>query len=719
MPIYYHKQDNIFHIQSKGMSYIIKVLDGFPVHLYWGKRLEDQSNFSYLIDPMRSETIDRLPQEYPQYGSGDFRHPAYQVQLKDGSRITELIYKGYRIFQGKPSLEGLPSTYVEDKQEAQTIQLELLDEYSGLFVVLYYTVYEDENVVTRSARLINNGNGDVQILRALSASLDFHDPDYEMIYLSGASRRERHIQRKAIAPGSVSIESRRGNASSHHLNPFFAMVRPHTTEDYGDAFGFSLIYSGSFRAEIEVDPFFTTRASIGINPFDFSWLLHKGESFQTPEVVMVYSSEGIGDMSRTYHRLYRNRLCRGVHKDNERPILVNNWEATYFDFDEDKILSIAKTGKELGLELLVLDDGWFGERNDDTSSLGDWFENKVKLPNGLKHLAKQVNEQGLQFGLWFEPEMISPNSELYRKHPDWCIHVPGRRRTEFRNQLVLDYSRQDVRDYIFTSLANIFKTVPISYVKWDMNRNLMEVGSADHPVTQQQEIGHRYILGLYDLLEKITNTFPHILFEGCAGGGGRFDPGMLHYMPQIWASDNTDAVERLKIQYGTSIVYPVSTMGSHVSAVPNHQVNRITPLKTRGDVAMSGNFGYELDLTLFTPEEKEIVKNQVELYKEIRLLVQSGEMYRLKSPFEGNETAWMFVSNDQKEAIVFYSKVLAEANLLPKDRLKLKGLKPSLIYQVDGINNDYLGDQLLYAGLPIPQLKGDFQSMMFCLKSLS
>lgn len=718
MPIYYHQNNGVFHLQSKGMSYIFQIINGYPVHLYWGKKLKDTNHFEYLIQGMKNETIDRLPQEYPQYGSGDFRHPAYQVHLEDGSRITEMVYKEHRILKGKHGLTGLPATYVESENEAETLKIHLIDSYSGLSIALTYTLFENENVIARSVEFTHAGTSPLRILRALSSSVDFHDSDYQVIYLSGASRRERQLQRKKIGPGSFSMESRRGNASSHHLNPFLAVVHPDTTEVHGEAFGFSLVYSGSFKAEVEVDPFFSTRISMGINPFDFSWQLNPGERFQTPEVVMVYSSEGIGEMSRTYHRLYRTRLCRGVFRDKERPILVNNWEATYFDFDEEKIVAIAQTGKELGIELLVLDDGWFGNRNDDTTSLGDWNVHYKKLPNGLKHLASKVNQEGLQFGLWFEPEMISPDSDLYRKHPDWCIHVPHRRRTEFRNQLVLDYSREDVREYIFHAISNILSTVPISYVKWDMNRNLMEIGSATAQSSQQQEVAHRYILGLYDLLEKITTTFPNILFEGCAGGGGRFDPGILYYMPQIWTSDNTDAIERLKIQYGTSLVYPVSTMGSHVSAIPNHQVHRITPLLTRGNVTMSGNFGYELDITEMTIDEKKTVKEQISLYKEIRSVIQKGDLYRLKSPFEENEVAWMFVTPDQKEAIVFYFKVLAEANMLPKNRLKLLGLHPDYQYKLQGTNNSYNGDQLLYAGLPLPPLEGDFQSKIFRLRSL-
>ena len=436
--------------------------------------------------------------------------------------------------------------------------------------------------------------------------IDFNKDGYDFMQLSGSWGRERHVERIALNTGNKSIESRRG-ASGHQQNPFIALLSRDANEEHGEVYGFSLVYSGNFLAQAEIDQYNTTRISMGINPFGFSWLLESGETFQTPEVVMVYSSEGIGKMSRIYHKLYRTRLCRGKFRDTVRPVLVNNWEATYFDFNAEKIEDIAKVGKQLGIELFVLDEGWFGKRDNDKTTLGDWVVDKNKLPKGLEYLANRVNKLGMQFGLWFEPEMISPDSDLYRAHPDWCIHVPNRTRSKARTQLILDLSRKGVCDYIITSVSSILKSAPISYVKWDMNRNMTEIGSLLLPAERQRETAHRYMLGLYSVMNSITTSFPNILFESCSGGGGRFDPGILFYMPQTWASDNTDAVERLKIQFGTSIVYPVSTIGSHVSAVPNHQVYRHTSLKMRGDVAMSGNFGYELDLTKFSIEEKEQV----------------------------------------------------------------------------------------------------------------
>ncbi len=727
MTISYQASNQLFHLQSEGMSYLIQIVEGHPAHVYWGARLRDDADLTQMlqlqerafapnpIPSKRSITLDTLPQEYPQYGTSDFRGPAYQVQLDNGTRITELIYHSYRITPGKPALQGLPHVYTESDAEAETLELFLRDP-SGLEVVLRYTVFSQHDVVVRSTSFNNLGSESIRLEHAASASIDFPDSDYDWLQLAGSWTRERHVQRRALAQGGTRIESRRG-ASSHQLNPFAAILRRGADEQQGEVYGFSLVYSGSFAAEAEVDQFATTRVSIGINPFDFSWLLQAGEHFQTPEAVMVYSNNGLGGMSRTYHRLYRSRLCRGVHRDKERPILINNWEATYFNFTADKIESIARDASELGIELFVLDDGWFGKRDTDNSSLGDWFVDKNKLPGGLEDLADRVNKLDLQFGLWVEPEMVSPDSELYRAHPDWCLHVPDRRRTEGRQQLVLDMSRTDVRDYLFETLSGVFSSAPISYVKWDMNRHMTEIGSALLPPERQKETAHRYMLGLYELLERITSTFPNILFESCSGGGGRFDPGMLYYMPQTWTSDDTDAVERLKIQYGTSLVYPVSTMGAHVSAIPNHQVGRSVPLEMRGDVAMSGNFGYELDLTKLSEEEKELVKQQVAFYKTYRALIQQGELYRLKSPFEGNETAWMFVSADQREAIVFYFQVLAEP-YAPLRWLKLQGLAAELNYRVGDTDTAFGGDRLMQHGLSLQGLHGDFASRVFTLRAI-
>ncbi|OKP90050.1 alpha-galactosidase [Paenibacillus sp. P3E] len=724
MGIQFHSGERIFHIQSRATSYVLQLLPtGVPVHIYWGRAIRATALSSILQRTERcsfspspypedmSISFDTISQEYPSYGVGDFRHPAYQIQAPDGTTASEAVYDTHRIYRGKPALQGLPATYAEHEDEAETLELELLDAVAGLRIILSYTVSNELNAITRSVRFINEGAGDLKLLRGLSMSVDLRDSSYDLLHLSGSWARERYVERRPLASGMQGVESRRG-ASSHAHNPFIALLSKGADEDHGEVYGVSLVYSGSFTAQAEVEPYKTTRVSMGINPFDFNWLLEPGESFQTPEAVLVFSAAGLGAMSRTYHKLYRTRLARGTFRDRTRPVLVNNWEATYFDFTADKIEDIARAGSELGMELFVLDDGWFGHRDNDRSSLGDWVVDPNKLPEGLEDLARRVNKLDMQFGLWFEPEMISPDSELYRQHPDWCLHVQERRRTLARTQLVLDFSREDVCQAIGDRIAAVLRSAPITYVKWDMNRNMTEIGSAQLPPERQRETAHRYMLGLYSVLERITTEFPDVLFESCSGGGGRFDPGMLFYMPQTWTSDNTDAVSRLKIQYGTSIVYPLSAMGSHVSAVPNHQVQRNTSLELRGHVAMSGNFGYELDLTKFTEEEKAAVKAQVALYKELRPLVQFGEQYRLLSSFEGNETAWLIAAEDQSEAVVVYVRTLAE----PNDKLyylRLKGLDPDADYEWLEGGGVYGGDHLMYAGLPLPALHGDFQSILW------
>ena len=660
--------------------------------------------------------LEAIPQEYPGYGSTDLRSPSIELQFADGTTATDFRYDSHNIYLGKNKLNGLPSTYVENEKEATTLELILVDSLKNVKLILSYSVFEEFDAITRSVKIINESNEEVKITRVLSANIDFRDSDYELIQLSGAWARERHIVRSKIRSGSQSIESRRGS-SSHAQNPFMALVRKDTTEQNGDAYGFSLVYSGNFLANVEVDMYDNARAQIGINPFDFTWILEEGEEFKAPEAVLVYSNEGLTGMSHIYNCLYGKRLCRGEYRDKIRPILINNWEATYFDFNEIKIKEIAKEAKNLGIELFVLDDGWFGKRDDDNSSLGDWFVNEDKLKGGLNKLATQINEMGLQFGLWFEPEMVSPISELYKEHPDWCLHIPGRNRSEARRQLILDFSREDVCNYIIEKISEVLSSAPISYVKWDMNRNMSEIGSAKLPANRQREVAHRYMLGLYKVLEEITTRFPHVLFESCSGGGGRFDPGMLYYMPQTWTSDNTDAIERLKIQFGTSMVYPNASIGCHVSDVPNHQVDRITPIETRGVVAMSGNFGYELDITKLPECEKEIIKEQVKLYKEIRETIQFGKYYRLSSPFENNDAAWMYISKDCEEIIVSFVRTLAKPN--PKFvSLKLVGLDENSDYEILGENLIVGGDELMNIGLNVPELKGDYQAKMWRLKKV-
>lgn len=723
MGITYDERQRVFLLQGKDTSYCLQIVkEDYVAHVYWGKKIKsyDGSNpirfvkRTFSPNPVpadRTFSLDTLPGEYPSYGNTDFRSPAFQIQLENGSTITDLRYKKHRIYAGKPKLKDLPATYVEESAEAETLELRLEDALIGLTVILTYTVFNNYNAITRSVRFQNGGKKSLKLLRALSASIDFPDDHFDLLTLYGSHENERNVARRGILPGAQRIESRRG-ASSHQQNPFMALLRKNADEDNGEVFGFNFVYSGNFIAGVEVDQFHTTRAFIGLNPFDFSWLLQPGESFQTPEAVLVYSHEGLGGMSRTYHELYRTRLCRGTFRDLLRPIVINNWEATYMKFTAEKIVELASAGKEAGIELLVLDDGWFGKRNNDKSSLGDWVVNKQKLPHGLKNLAEQIRGIGMEFGLWFEPEMVSVDSDLYRKHPDWCLHVPERSRSEGRNQLVLDLSRKEVCDYIVEAVSSILSSAPITYVKWDMNRHMTEVGSGALPAERQRETGHRYMLGLYRVLEEITSRFPDVLFESCSGGGGRFDSGMLFYMPQVWTSDNTDAVSRLKIQYGTSLAYPAITMGSHVSAVPNHQVQRVTSLVFRGHVAISGNLGYELDLTKLSTKELAEIKHQVQLYKDIRHLVQFGDFYRLLNPFDGNQAAWMFVGPNQTEAVAAYYHILAEPNA-PLMSLRLKGLDPKKRYKHIETGNVYGGDELMYAGMALPVQKGDFTSLLW------
>ncbi|TWT24242.1 alpha-galactosidase [Planomicrobium sp. CPCC 101110] len=736
MPILYNDSTREFHLQTPKTSYIFSILENDQLgHLYYGKKLRHRQSFDRLFHVGESPntacvnegdlvfSLDLIKQEYPAYGTTDFREPAYQILQESGSRVTHFVYRDHQIYQGKKKLKGLPATYAENEDEATTLEISLADEKTGVEIRLLYTVFEELNAIARSAEFINHGQSEVNLARALSASIDLPGSDFEMVQLSGSWARERHVKERKLVPGIQSIASTRGTSSAQQ-NPFLALKRPNTTEHQGEVYGFSLVYSGNFLAQVEVDHYDVTRLMIGINPFDFNWLLKSKESFQTPEVVMVYSEEGLNGMSQTYHRLYRTRLARGKWRDRERPVLINNWEATYFNFNDKKILELAKASKELGVELFVLDDGWFGKRDDDTTSLGDWSVDRRKLPNGITRLAKDINELGLEFGLWFEPEMVSKASELYKAHPEWVIHVPDRSMSHGRNQFVLDFSRQEVVDFIHGLMADVLRDAPISYVKWDMNRYMTEIGSLDLPANRQREVAHRYILGVYSLYERLTNEFPDVLFESCAGGGSRFDPGLLHYAPQGWTSDDTDAVERLKIQYGTSMVYPTSSMGAHVSAVPNHQVGRVTSLETRANVAYFGAFGYELDVTMMTEEEKEEVKQQIRFYKANRTLIQQGQFYRIESPFaeEGNITSWMVVSEDQAEAILGYYQVLSRPN--PGfTRIFFQGLNPEFEYAIEGLEGTFYGDELMNAGLQLNRYRvnghpADFSSIIYKLEQV-
>jgi len=728
MTIFFDKKTKTFHLQNAQISYLLGIEENNSlVHLYFGKKIKNYSgNYRYprtdrSFSPNPPDASDRLlsldtlPLEFPGNGFGDFREPAYNLKLKNGSRITDFRYDSYKIIAGKPTLEGLPALYVEAENEAETLVVTLKDTLSKLQLKLSYTIYKGFAVIARSTQLVNDSQDSVEVNRLASQSIDFPNRELDLIHLNGSWAKERQLTREKVNTGIKVLDSKRGS-SSHHQNPFVALVDPTTTEFQGDAYGINLVYSGNHETVIQKDPYDQTRVITGLNSFNFSWQLGAGETFQTPEAVMVYSSNGLNELSHTYHDLYNHHLIRGEAKLKERPTLINNWEATYFDFNEEKVMKIVEEAKALGIEMFVLDDGWFGGREDDFTSLGDWTETEGKIACGLENLSQKIHEKGLKFGIWFEPEMISEDSDLFRAHPDWALGVPGRGRSLGRNQFVLDFSRQDVRDNIYQQMTSILDRIPIDYVKWDMNRNMIEVYSVLLDSENQGEVSHRYMLGLYEFLEKLVTNYPEILFESCSGGGGRFDAGLLYYMPQTWTSDNTDAVARLKIQYGTSLAYPISSMGAHVSAIPNHQTERKTSLATRGNVAMSGVLGYELDLTQLSTEEKKEIKEQVNFYKQHRQLLQFGTFYRLKSPFEGNDTAWMFVSKNQEEAMVFYYRVLTEASA-PLTTLKLVRLLEDENYEFDG--KMIAGDELMNIGFYInPELSGDYVSQRFYLRKV-
>lgn len=739
MSIIFHENTSIFHLYNEEISYIMMVLkNGHMGQLYFGKRIHDKEDFSYLCENYcramgsyifegeKSLSLEHTKLEYGVYGNTDYRQPAVEVLQNNGSRISDFKYQSFSIVPGKPKLSGLPATYTEDDGEAETLFITLKDSVTELLLKLSYTIFAKGGVIARNAHLKNEGEESLHLTTAMSLCMDLPDYDYEWIQFSGAWSRERHEKVRKLEQGIQSVGSRRGH-SSHEHNPFVILKRPAADEFQGEAMGFSLVYSGNFLAQAEVDTHGSTRMLMGIHPDGFDWKLEKGESFQTPEAVMVYTDKGLNHLSQTYHKLYQRRLARGYWRDKARPILINNWEATYFDFTEERIVEIAKKAKECGVELFVLDDGWFGQRSSDKAGLGDWVANRDRLPEGIEGLAERISSLGMKFGLWFEPEMVNKDSDLYRAHPDWILQTPERTNSHGRFQHVLDFSRKEVVDAIYEMMSKILGNAKISYVKWDMNRSITECFSAALPAARQGEVFHRYILGVYDLYERLTSRFPEILFESCASGGARFDPGILYYAPQGWTSDDTDAVERLKIQYGTSYCYPVSSMGSHVSVSPNHQLNRETPLYTRANVAYFGTFGYELDLNKLTEEEQKEVKEQIAFMKEYRELFQFGTFHRLSSPFENNITAWMSVSEDKKTAIVGWYRVLNPVND-SYTRLKLCGLLEDVEYTIEGQKGTFFGDELMNLGILTSdatsgeaqegQFKGcDFDSRLYILKA--
>ncbi len=724
--IRYDEQAQTFTIHTKNTTYQMAVHPtGVLQHVYYGRRLRGcdlrglvryvDRGFSPNPDEAgldRTFSLDMTPQEYSTCGVGDFRLPSIELALPNGSHTADLRYCGYAIAEGKYTLPGLPAFH----GGGETLVVSLEDRAAGVGVDLYYGVWEEYDLITRAVRVINRGGGEIRLCRCASLCLDLPAAGLDLVTFDGRHLAERAPHRAPLLPGVRSVGSVRG-ASSHQHNPFVILCEHGADEDHGLCYGAMLLYSGNFEASVERDQYDNARLVMGIHPYHFSWTLAPGACFNGPEAALVCSPDGLGGMSRQYHRAIRRHLIRDSRPNTRKPVLVNNWEATYFHFDKDKLLSIAREAAALGIELFVLDDGWFGKRDDDNSGLGDWQVNTGKLPGGLEALTPELEKLGMSFGIWVEPEMVSEDSDLYRAHPDWAFQVPGRKPSRGRNQLVLDFSRQEVRDHVYAQIKAVLSSAPVAYVKWDMNRNLTDVWSAALPPHRQGEVSHRYVLGVYEVLERLRTDFPHILIEGCCGGGGRFDGGMLYYTPQIWCSDNTDGVERLRIQYGTSFCYPVCSMGAHVSAVPNEQNGRITPLATRGIAAMSGAFGYELDLCQCTPEEKAEIRRQTETYKRHWKLLHHGDYYRLTDPFaDGPYTAWEQVSPDKREALV--SLAAGGAQAAPPFRLlKLKGLDPARSYRVNG-GAVYGGDALMYAGYPLPLMLGDYWALQLHLEAV-
>lgn len=736
MSIQVNASNRLFHLQTKHTSYVFHVIeDGSLGQLYYGPKIPFKDDYANLntreehdcTNTRTDEDVEfqaeLLKQEYAGLGKGDYRYPAFQITYPNGSRTSEFQYRDYELKDGKARLTGLPSTFADDSNDSQTLTVKLAD--GDLELQLHYTIFADEDVIVRSTTFVNHGKT-VFLNRALSAQLDLPDANYDFIQFAGSWSRERHLHRSHLRPGTQSISSLR-TASSHQENPFFMLARPHTDNNQGAVFGFNFVYSGNFLDSVEVDQFDTTRVLIGINPDEFGWKLNSGDSFQTPEVIFSYTDNGFNALSQQLGAFYAQHLINPHFAHQERPILINNWEATFMDFTEDKLMPIVERAKELGIEMFVLDDGWFGHRDDDRSSLGDWFVDEKKFNHGIAGFAKRVHDLDMKFGLWFEPEMISIDSKLYQTHPEWMIKTPGRGQTPGRHQFVLDMSRQEVVDYLFGLMSHIIQDAKLDYIKWDMNRNITEMYGADLPADQQLEFSHRYILGVYDLYDRLTKAFPDVLFESCASGGGRFDLGMMYYAPQAWCSDDTDAVERIKIQDGTSYGYTPSMWGAHVSAVPNDQVGRLTSIDMRAKVAYFGAFGYELDVTELSDEEQATIKQQVAFYKQYRKLFQFGTFYRLETPdTSDNVYGWETVSPDKQTAIGMRYQILNGANPA-YIRYYFKGLDPERRYTVNDGSEVFSGAELMNAGyfvprvmdrLQSPKVPSDFHADMFIVKAV-
>ena len=729
MAVRFDEKKNLFTLQTLESTYQMKVDDhGVLLHTYYGAPA-DETDFSYLIGPEdrgfsgqpgdekkdRTYSMDYYPLEYPVQGNGDFRVKALKAGFEGEVPALDLRFVSYELEKGKYSLPGLPALFEAEAGEVETLKITLKDRLEEIYVTLFYGVFEKKNVITRAASIENRSGKNVTLKRALSLGLDFMEGDMDLIHFYGKHAGERQFERRNLPHGITEISSSRGT-SSHHHNPFVILCDKDTTEDFGNAYGVSFIYSGGFKIQMEKDQVDGIRLVCGLDDEEFLWKLAPGETFVTPEAALSYSEKGLTALSDQFQKAYHANLIRSPWKDKKRPTLVNNWEATYFGFDAEKLLKIAGEAADLGLDMLVLDDGWFGKRNDDNSGLGDWFVNEKKLGCTMKELVDRVNALGLKFGIWLEPEMVSEDSDLYRTHPDWVLQIPGREPNRSRNQLVLDLSRKEVREYMKKFIDDTLSCANISYVKWDMNRSVDNVYSAADPTLSQGAIRHKYVLGLYEVMEDMLTRHPDLLLEGCSGGGGRFDAGMLYYAPQIWCSDNTDAIERLRIHYGTSFGYPMSSVSAHVSVCPNHQNGRVTPFKTRGICAMQGSFGYELDLSKLSEEDKAEARRQIAVYNENWELFQSGSYYRLNSPMENHDyTAWSYVSKDQRKASL--SVIYTDLHGNPKPvRVKLKGLKKDASYDVDG--TVYTGAALMRGGLLIPKPSCNYDSYMVCIHEI-
>lgn len=725
MSIIYDDKRHTFTLHTETSTYQMQVdTYGFLLHLYYGKRAD--GNMEYLLtyydrgfsgNPYdvggdRTYSMDALPQEFPCLGSGDFRTPAFVVTQENGITNCDLRYTGHKMQKGKYGLKGLPAVYAGE--EAETLEILLEDRTAGVTVKLLYGVIPNMDIITRSTVVENVGTGKIHIEKVGSACLDFVTGEFDFISFYGRHAMERNFQRVPVTHGNQTIGSRRGT-SSHQYNPMMILADRETTEDHGSCYALSFVYSGGFKGEVEQDQFDQTRVVLGLQEEQISYPLDQGAVFYAPEVILTYSGKGLNKLSQNLHACIRKHICRGKYKDAVRPVLVNSWEAAYFDFTGDTICELAKQAAEVGIELLVMDDGWFGKRDNDNRGLGDWQVNEKKLGGSLESLIKRVNEAGVKFGIWIEPEMVNEDSELYRAHPDWVLQIPGKHPIRSRNQLVLDFSRKEIVDYIYDQITQVLKQGNIEYIKWDMNRSLSDIYSTTAKDTQGSVL-YDYMLGLYEFLERLVTDYPNILIEGCSGGGGRFDAGMLYYTPQIWCSDNTDAIDRVRIQYGTSFGYPTSTVGAHVSAVPNHQTGRITPMQTRAITAMAGTFGYELDLGKLTQEEKQQIRTQIKEYHQYENLIQKGVYYRLTNPYENKIGAWLFTSYDKKEVLV-NAVMLENHGNMPAQYIRLKGLEEGALYKEAESGIVYSGGALMEIGIPLPVGEGEYQGYQIYLRS--